>query len=75
MQSQTSVRRCVQVWDSLMTGDMRENGMGDCNGTTAVPPPGRARPTPPSFAIGPAAASVRVAVVRRESGSVRHGCL
>ena len=43
-----SLRR-RQVWDSLVTGDMTGNGMGDCNGTTSTPPGDRARPAAPSF--------------------------
>ena len=56
-----SLRR-RQVWDSLVTGEMTD-GVGDCNGTTAAPPPdcaGSARPTPPAFAGGAAAGSVFV---------------
>ena len=47
-----SLRR-RQVWDTLLSGDMTQAGMGDCSGTTATPPPGTARLTPPSFAAGP----------------------
>lgn len=47
-----SLRR-RQVWDSLVTGEMAE-GVGDCNGSTATPPPeyaGATRPVPrPSVA-------------------------
>eukprot|EP01047_Picozoa_sp_COSAG01_P027593 COSAG01_NODE_1826_length_9132_cov_12.328684_2_plen_431_part_00 len=56
-----SLRR-RQVWDSLVTGEMTE-GVGDCNGTTAAPPPdaaGSTRPVPPTFATGAVADSIFV---------------
>ena len=37
-------RRRRQVWDSLFTGDMLEEGMGDCPEPGKTPPPGTARP-------------------------------
>ena len=42
-----SLRR-RRVWDALLTGDMTQAGMGDCDGAAASPPAGVARPTPPS---------------------------
>eukprot|EP00729_Bicosta_minor_P031053 gene31053-20177_t len=50
-------RRKKQLWDSLFTGDMMEEGMGNCSGTAPHAPTGMAPPTPPSFPIPATAAA------------------
>ena len=56
----SSLRR-RQVWDSLLSGDMTQSGMGDCVGIAAPRPTGNDRPAPPSVAP-PAGAAVTVYV-------------
>lgn len=62
-----SLRR-KQVWDSLLTGDMTQSGMGNCN-ITAVksPPTGSTRPEPPS--VPPPAGAAVVIYVDHAAGS------
>ena len=61
-----SLRR-RQVWNSLLSGDMTQSGMGDCNGTAATPPAGTARPTPP--ALPPTAGAAATVYVDFAAGS------